>query len=264
MRVCFVVNSVRTQRASYTTLHLAFAAYRRGHDVAFASADAFCQGGGADIVAEGGRPKPGLLADPVPSAKALAAAEAPREDARLVDFDVIFLRNNPNAGGEEGDRFNPALDFGRRLKQLGVLVLNDPDGLSRAGFKMYLAGFPVELRPKTLVTRSMERARAFLRELDGPAIIKPLAGFGGKNVFYVARGQSANLAQMISTVRRGGYVIVQEYLPAAAKGDKRVLLLGGAPLRVGDTVAAYKRMRPKDDIRNSMHVGGTRRPAEFT
>ena len=40
MRVCFVVNNPRTQRASYTTLHLAFAAYRRGHDVAFASVDA--------------------------------------------------------------------------------------------------------------------------------------------------------------------------------------------------------------------------------
>ena len=29
-------------------------------------------------------------------------------------------------------------------------------------------------------------------------------------------------------------------------------------------MAAYKRMRPKDDIRNNMHVGGSRRAAEFT
>jgi glutathione synthase len=145
-----------------------------------------------------------------------------------------------------------------------VLVVNDPDGLSRAGSKMYLAGFPVEIRPKTLVTRSVERVRAFLRELDGPAIIKPLAGFGGQNVFYVARGQSTNLQQMVSTVRRAGYVIAQEYLPAVAKGDKRVLLLGGAPLRVGSTVAAYKRMRPKDDIRNNMHVGGSRKATDFS
>jgi glutathione synthase len=69
---------------------------------------------------------------------------------------------------------------------------------------------------------------------------------------------------MVSTVRRDGYVIVQEFLPAVAKGDKRVLLLGGAPLRVGDTVAAYKRMRPRDDIRNNMHVGGSRRAADFS
>jgi len=126
------------------------------------------------------------------------------------------------------------------------------------------AGFPVELRPRTLITRSLERVRAFLRELDGPAIIKPLAGFGGKNVFFVDRGQTANLAQMISTVRRDGYVIVQEYLPAAAKGDKRVLLVGGAVCAVGDVVAAYRRMRPKDDIRNNMHVGGSRKRCTFS
>jgi glutathione synthase len=261
MRVCFVVNNVRTQRPTYTTLHLAFAAARRGHDVAFASVDAFSQGDRRDIVAEVMRPKPGRLRDAAAYARALTGDKAPREDTRLVDFDVIFLRNNPNAGAPEGDAFNPALDFGRRLKQLGVLVVNDPDGLSRAGSKMYLAGFPVELRPKTLITRSVERVRAFLRELDGPAIIKPLTG---KNVFYVARGQTANLPQMISTIRRNGYVIAQEYLPAIAKGDKRVLLLGGTPLKVGDTVAAYTRMRPKDDIRNNMHVGGSRRRAEFS
>ena len=265
MRVCFVVNNVKTQRATYTTLCLAFAGHRRGHDIAFASVDAFSQGEGSDIVAEVVRPKPGRLRDAVAYARALTAPTAPREDARLADFDVVFLRNNPNAGDQaDADAFNPALDFGRRLKSQGVLVVNDPDGLSRAGSKMYLAGFPAELRPRTLVTRSIERVRAFLRELDGPAIIKPLAGFGGQNVFYVARGQTANLPQMVSTVRRDGYVIAQEFLPAVAKGDKRVLLLGGAPLRVGDTVAAYKRMRPRDDIRNNMHVGGSRRRAEFS
>jgi len=263
MRLCFVVNNVRTQRPTYTTLHLGFSAYRRGHDVAFASVDALSQGE-AEIIADLVRPKPGRLRDPVAYAKALTAADAPREDARLTDFDVVFLRNNPNAGAKDGDTFNPAIDFGRRLKKSGVMVVNDPDGLLRAGSKMYLAGFPVELRPKTLITRSVERVRAFLRELDGPAIIKPLAGFGGQNVFYVARGQSANLQQMISTVRRDGYVIVQEFLPAVAKGDKRVLLLGGAPFQVGGHFAAYRRMRPKDDIRNNMHVGGARKRTDFT
>ena len=100
-------------------MHLAFAAYRRGHDVAFASVDAFSQGEGSDIVAEVVRPKSGRLRDTAGYAKALTAADAPREAARLVDFDVIFLRNNPSAGAAEVDAFNPALDFGRRLKQLG-------------------------------------------------------------------------------------------------------------------------------------------------
>jgi glutathione synthase len=261
MRVCFVVNNVRTQRPTYTTLHLAFAAHRRGHDVAFVSVDGLSHGDDSVVLGDLVRARPGRLKDPAAFARALTGEGAPRADARLNDFDVVFLRNNPHVGAAEGDRFNPAIEFGRRLKQSGVLVVNDPDGLARAGSKMYLAGFPAEIRPKTLISRSADRVRAFLRELDGPAVIKPLSGFGGRNVFYVGRGQTANLAQMISTVRAQGYVIAQEYLPAAAKGDKRVLLLGGAPIPMGDRFAAYTRMRPKDDIRNNMHVGGARKPS---
>ena len=269
MRLCFVVNSVRTQRPTYTTAHLAFAAVRRGHEVAFVSVDALSLGQGNDgeVFGELVRPKAKRARDVATYIKGLTDTSAPREVGRLNGFDVVFLRNNPSAGrrdGDNGDNHNPALDFGRRLKNAGVMVINDPDGLTRAGSKMYLAGFPVELRPRTLITRSLERVRGFLRELDGPAIIKPLAGFGGKNVFFVDRGQTANLAQMISTVRRDGYVIVQEYLPAAAKGDKRVLLVGGAVCKVGDVVAAYRRMRPKDDIRNNMHVGGSRKRSTFS
>lgn len=268
MRLCFVVNHVRTQRPTYTTAYLAFAAFRRGHDVAFVAVDGLSQGEGLDGEVRGDavRPRSGRIRDVVAYVKALTGPTAIRESVRLNDFDVVFLRNNPNTGDRDidHDAFNPAIDFGRRLRQAGVMVVNDPDGLTRAGSKMYLAGFPVELRPKTLVTRSLERVRSFLRELDGPAIIKPLSGFGGKNVFYVGHGQTANLAQMISTVRREGYVIVQEYLPAVVRGDKRVLLLGGAVCKVAGTVAAYRRMRPKDDIRNNMHVGGARKRSDFT
>jgi glutathione synthase len=259
MRVCFVVNSVRTQRPTYTTVHLAFAAHRRGHDAAFVSVDRLSHDGthvwGTMTRLVGGR-----LRTTVEYLNAVNEAPSGQPE-RLDDFDVVFLRNNPNVGGPEGDGFNPAIEFGRRLKQNGVVVFNDPDGLVRAGTKMYLAGFPVEIRPRTVITRSVERVRGFLRELDGPAIIKPLAGYGGQNVFYVARGERANLGQIIATVKSQGYVIVQEYLPAVSKGDKRVLLLGGAPMLVSGHWAAYKRMRPKDDIRNNMHVGGARRPS---
>ncbi len=144
-----------------------------------------------------------------------------------------------------------------------MLVVNDPDGLSRAGSKMYLAGFPVELRPKTLITRSVERVRAFLRELDGPAIIKPLSGFGGQNVFYVARGQSReppadHLDGAQGRLRHRAGVPV-----GGGEGRQAGPVAGGRAAHVGSTVAAYKRMRPKDDIRNNMHVGGSRRRTDF-
>ena len=148
MRVCFVVNSVRTQRPTYTTVHLGFAAHRRGHDVAFVSVDHLSHDGahvwGAVVRAAAERPR-----NTAEYVKGLDDARAPSEPERLDDFDVVFLRNNPNVGGPDADGFNPAIEFGRRLKQSGVMVFNDPDGLVRAGSKMYLAGFPVEMRPAT-------------------------------------------------------------------------------------------------------------------
>jgi glutathione synthase len=264
VRVCFVVNNPRTQRATYTTLHLAYEAWRRGHDVRFMSVDAFSWGDDDRVVGLTTRLPEGRYASAKKFAAALAADDTPVEEQPLAELDVVFLRNNPAVATDAyGAGFNPAIDFGRRLKRAGVLVVNDPDGLQRAGSKMYLAGFPEEIRPKTLVSRNVETIKEFLRELEGPAILKPLAGFGGKNVFYVRRGQVSNLNQMIAAVRKEGYVIVQEYLPEVARGDARVLLLGGEPIRIGKRWAAYRRMRPKDDIRNNMHVGGRRKRCEL-
>jgi glutathione synthase len=264
VRVAFVVNSVRTQRPTYTTLHVAYEAYRRGHEVLFVGVDGFSYGDDNRVLALAARPE-GRFASAREFCAVLVDESCPLEEVSLNSCDVVFLRNNPNvAATDPGDRYNPAIDFGRRLKRNGVLVVNDPDGLLRAGSKMYLASFPDEIRPKTLISRSVDKIKEFLKELDGPAIIKPLAGFGGQNVFYVRRGQVLNLNQMISAVRKEGYVIVQEYLPAVTKGDKRVLLLHGEPMRMGKHVAAYKRMRPKDDIRNNMHVGGSRKRCSFS
>lgn len=263
MRLCLVVNSVRSQKASYTTAHLACAAAARGHEVALVSLD--------DLSHDGQRVT-GRLVRPTGLAKgatttqlvaALAAALPSAELGPLDSFDAVLLRANPNLAGAPPAGFNPAIEFGRRLKRAGVLVWNDPEGLERAGSKMYLAGFPRELRPRTLITRSLGRVRSFLRELDGPAVIKPLAGYGGQDVFFLTRGERVNLEQIVSTIASDRYLIVQEYLPEAARGDKRVLLRGGVPIKVGNHYATYKRMRPRDDLRNNMHVGGVRRAAKL-
>src|SRR5258708_20099314 len=113
MRVCFVVNNVRTQKATYTTLCLAFAGHRRGHDVAFASVDAFSQGEGPEIIADVVRPKPGRFRDTAAYARALTSSSASPEDARLPDFDVAFLRTNPNARPIHADPSNPPPAFAR-------------------------------------------------------------------------------------------------------------------------------------------------------
>lgn len=262
MRVLFVVNNIRTLRPSYTTVYLAAAAARRGHDVAFVSVDDLSHE--REVTGRVTRLPSAASRAPASLAAALKGASAKSEEARLAKFDVVLLRNNPHLGDGGFVRVNPAIEMGRRLKQAGVMVLNDPDGLRRAGSKMYLAGFPSEIRPRTLITCSADRVRAFLRQLDGPAVIKPLFGYGGQNVFFVGRGETANLAQIISTVRSTGFLIAQEYVAAASRGDKRVLVLAGLPLEADGQVAIYRRLHAQDDIRNNMHMGASRLRCRLT
>lgn len=250
MRVAFVVADVRAQVPTYTTVYLAQAARRRGHDVAFVGVDDLTLCEDNSVTALTTRP----TADPPDHAelcRALAAEETRVAEEPLAAFDVVFLRYNPHR--ERPAAHNPTIDFGWRLRLGGVLVVNDPEGTQRAGRRMYLSGLPAEIRPRTLITREPARVKAFLKSLDAPAVVKPLAERpgGAENVFYVARGQVKNLNQMIGVVRKTGYVVVQEYLPEVAQGEKRMLLLGGEPIRVGEHTAIYKR------------VGTTRRRCRF-
>ncbi len=262
MRILFVVNSIRSLRPSYTTIYLAAAACRRGHEVGFVGVDDLAHerevtGRVVSAPADAGG-TPASLTD------ALKRLSAGAMEVPLGKYDVVLLRNNPHVGDGASIRVNPAVELGRRLKHAGVMVLNDPDGLRRAGSKMYLAGFPAQIRPKTLVTCSTDRVRAFLRELDGAAVIKPLFGSGGRNVFFVGRGDTSNLPQIISTVRSSGYLIAQEYIAAAARGDKRVLVLGGVPLEADGHVAVYRRLHASDDMRNNIHMGASRLRCRLT
>lgn len=262
MRVLFVVNHPKTLRPTYTTTYLAAAAQRRGHEVAFVSVDDLSHE--REVKGRIVRPAADSRATPASLVVSVQAEVAHREEEALAGFDVVLLRNNPHVGDGQSIRVNPAIELGRKLKEAGSLVLNDPDGLRRAGSKMYLAGFPAAIRPRTLITCSPDRVRAFLRELDGAAVIKPLFGYGGRNVFFIDRGENANLPQIISTVRASGYLIVQEYIAAAARGDKRVLLVAGVPLEAKGRVAVYRRLHARDDLRNNMHLGASRLGCRLT
>jgi glutathione synthase len=263
MKICFVVRSVAGQAPTYTTTHLAFEAFRRGHLVAFASIQGFnysdTQGVRATVVI----PRDRQVNTPRDFLEALNHPYAIRTEMGLEDFDVVFLRYNPAQSGVERSH-NPAIEFGRLLKQKRVLVVNDPAGLERASSKMYLMSLPASVRAKTLVSRSPQRIKEFIRELRRPVIIKPLNGYGGQDVFLVKNAKDINLNQIISAVAKSGYVMAQEYLTEIKKGDKRLLLLNGEPIFIGNQPAIYKRMAPPDDIRANIHVGGTRRPAELT
>jgi glutathione synthase len=240
LRICFVVADVRDQQPNYAGIYLALAGHRRGHDVRFVSVDDLSFLDDNNVLATTARVRAGEYADPTAYARALASEEAVIEEDTLGSFDVVFLRYNPIREGETRPGA-PLIDFGWRLRLAGTLVVNDPEGLRRAGSRMYLGDFPPDVRTRTLVSRSKARLKAFVRALDGPAILKPLAPKGGEHVFYVRRRQVSNLNQMIAAVTKNGYALAQEYLPEAEEGEKRLLLLNAEPIRVGNRVAIYRR-----------------------
>ncbi len=130
--------------------------------------------------------------------------------------------------------------------------------------KMYLQIFPEEVRPQTLISRSKSEIRSFAKEMGGTIILKPLQGSGGQGVFLVRKDDISNLNQMVEAVSRDGYVIAQEYLPAAAEGDTRLFMLNGYPLRYKGKLAAFRRVGSEGDIRSNIHAGGTKVKAEVT
>ena len=180
------------------------------------------------------------------------------------ELDVLMLRNVPS------DDFiarpwatTAATEFGRVAMRRGVIVLNDPNGLAKASSKMYLQLFPEEVRPRTLITRDHGEIKAFAKEL-GTVVLKPLQGSGGASVFLVRPDDLPNINQMIDAVSRDGFVIAQEYLPAAQDGDTRLFIMNGRPLRVKGRYAAFRRVRKGDDMRSNIHAGGRLAAAEVT
>lgn len=265
MKIGLVVNDVATEEAGYTTTRLAMTALDMGHE-------AWLMGVGD------------LASDPDDTLRAWARkaprkayrspktylAEVQGDKARVErigvdDLDVLLLRNDPAADlGTRPWAQSAGYIFGERAACRGVIVLNDPTTLATAINKMYLQRFPERVRPRALISRSADDLRAFVEGEGGRAVLKPLQGSGGTNVFVVKPSEMNNLNQIIEAVSRDGYVIAQEYLPAAKKGDTRLFLMNGVPLVAGGKVAAFRRLTPKGDVRSNIHVGGRLAKAQVT
>lgn len=255
MRFAFVVNDVATEEPAYTTTRLAAAAVARGHDVWYIGAGDFASDPDDAIRAQSWRAPAGetdlegLLAD---------APDGSRERITIDDLDLLLLRNDP--ADDLADRpwaQTATLLFGQRAVERGVPVLNDPTGLSRALTKLYLQSFPRDVRPATLVTRNPVDVRRFVERRGGRAVLKPLQGSKGHGVFIVEPDNGVNLDQMIEALTRDGYLIAQDYVPAAADGDLRLFLLEGRPLQVEGAYAAFRRVPPAGEGRSNMSAGAT-------
>ncbi|MBP9112016.1 MAG: glutathione synthase [Polyangiaceae bacterium] len=175
------------------------------------------------------------------------------EDRPIGDYTALFMRKDPP--------FDSAYLFATLQLEYArgkTNLVNDPRGLRDANEKLYAINFR-QWMPTTLVTSDPERIYAFVEEVGGQAVIKPLDGAGGSGVLVLRKGDS-NIRSIVDTLTGEGrrLAMVQQFLPAVTKGDKRILLLDGVPL------GAINRVPRADDHRSNIHVGGRVEAVEVT
>jgi glutathione synthase len=263
MKFGFVVNSMENEHANYATTVLAHGACGRNHDVRYITVEDFIHQPDGRLQVKTRSAAGELGPDRAAYLEHLQSEDAKVESLDVTDFDVLLLRNDPAEDARERPWAQAAgIVFGQEAVRQGVLVLNDPTGLSKALNKFYFQRFPDAVRPKTLICRNADEIKAFIEQHSGKVILKPLQGSGGQSVFLVREDEEANINQMIEAVSRDGYVVVQEFLPAAEVGDVRLFLMNGRPLVVDGHYAALQRLRGDDDLRSNMSVGGQVEKAE--
>ncbi|SEK58996.1 glutathione synthase [Jannaschia helgolandensis] len=173
-------------------------------------------------------------------------------DYDLADLDVVWLRQDPPF--DMGyittthllDRVHP-----------DTLVVNDPTWVRGWPEKLMVLDFP-DLTPPTVVARDLETLKAF-KARHGDVVLKPLYGNGGAGVFRLTAEDRnlASLHELFSSINSEP-LIMQKFLPAVSKGDKRVILIDGEP------VGAINRVPAKGEVRSNMHVGGRPEKVDLT
>jgi glutathione synthase len=165
-------------------------------------------------------------------------------DIDLAEIDVVWLRQDPPfdmhyiTTTHLLDRIHPK-----------TLVVNDPFWVRNCPEKLLVLDFP-QLMPPTSVARDLATIRAF-KAKHGDIILKPLYGNGGAGVFRLDENDRnlSSLYELFTNFSREP-LIVQKYLPAVTRGDKRVILVDGEP------IGAINRVPAEGETRSNMHVGG--------
>jgi glutathione synthase len=252
MRLVIAISRTSTLEAYYTTVHVAFEALQAGHPVRIVEPWDF------EVDEEGRLVTRAHALDHPPEdrqalVELLANRRALRRYVELSRSDTLLLRVNP---------LDPAVLAFAQLAQLaGVVVHNDPSTLMLTGHKGYLATLDGVSKPATLVTRSRATARLFAERQPHGVVLKPARSSGGRGVSLVRRPrQQRPFDGAFDAARRlgDGYVVVQEYLPAAADGEKRLVWLDG------QVIGGYLRGRAPGDFRHNLARGGSPQACAIT
>jgi glutathione synthase len=168
------------------------------------------------------------------------------------DVDVILMRQDPP--------FDMAYVTATYLLETvhpRTLVVNDPAEVRSAPEKLLVTRFP-GLTPPTLIS-SDPVALVDFHERHGDIVLKPLHGAAGSGVVRLKAGDP-NLEALIEIHATGSRdpLVIQKFIPAVEKGDKRIILIDGEP------VGAINRIPASGQVRSNLRVGGTAAPVELT
>ncbi|MBT8179665.1 MAG: glutathione synthase [Eudoraea sp.] len=170
----------------------------------------------------------------------------------LAGFDVLFMRANPP--------LDPImLNFLDSVKD-DVFIINSLQGLREANNKLYTAAFGDShnnIIPATHVSKNKNYLVRMIKESEADKmILKPLNGFGGSGVILIEKSAMSNIKSLLdfyisNSDGTSNYVILQEYIEGADKGDVRILILNGEP------IGAMRRVPGSDDHRSNVSAGGS-------
>ena len=142
-------------------------------------------------------------------------------EEKIENFNLVMFRPDPPV---DLDYINATyiFDFVDRQK---TLILNDTTQVRNFNEKLHAVLFN-DLMPENIVTSSKSDILDFLKE-HNEIILKPLNQCFGGGVMYLKYGDK-NTAVIINSMTNNGkqLIMVQEFIPKAIYGDKRVLILG--------------------------------------
>jgi glutathione synthase len=252
MKICFLMYPWERVTKGDSTLRMIHESVKRGHEVAMVTPERLSI---RDSITMGN------FEVFTTNQKVSSSVSSFRENCEktfkflpLAEFDVVFMRANPPL-----DPF--VLNFLDSIKD-DVFVMNAVQGLREANNKIYTAAYydpDQEFIPKTYVSKDVNYLQQIIEETDQEQMImKPLDGYGGKGVIIIEKSASKNIKSLLDYyVNNSGkdgksqYVILQEFIEGAEKGDVRVFMLHGEP------IGALRRVPSKGDVRSNISAGGT-------
>lgn len=242
MKQAFIMDPLeKVNPVKDTTYFLMLAAFERGHQVAYLDQQ--------DLFLQHDKLMAKVIWVSVSDNHQQPFEQLKTEVIELAMMNVIWLRTDPPF-----DRryFYTTLLLDFLPKK--VKIVNQPAGVRDWNEKLAALSFPA-LTPRTLISNNSQEIHQFAQQQQR-ITLKPIDGHGGQGIFFYRPDEEVSLLDD-ATKQGSHWVIAQEYLPAAAQGDKRILLVDGEP------IGAILRVHAKGQELNNLDMGGKAVQAEL-